>query len=162
MRPPPWQGCAAWARNMQASLCLHRSTFRGRGAAARADPDQQGQDSRVTPLRCAAVRRADARCALGLPQKDYKSFSPNVDWDTVDWASAPAVQETNVQSAICEPAPGSELEGPLDEIEVPAPPALRGGLALLHLHDGCQHVVWGRLRVCGLWKWSAVGPACHL
>jgi hypothetical protein len=41
----------------------------------------------------------------------------------VDWASAPAVQETNVQSAICEPAPGSELEGPLDEIEVPAPPA---------------------------------------
>ncbi|KAK9836142.1 hypothetical protein WJX81_004420 [Elliptochloris bilobata] len=51
-------------------------------------------------------------------QKDYKSFSPNVDWDNVDWSSAPAVQETNVQSAICEPAPGSEVEGPLDEIEV--------------------------------------------
>ena len=38
----------------------------------------------------------------------------------MDWASAPAVQETNVQSAICEPAPGTEVEGPLDEIEVRA------------------------------------------
>ena len=36
----------------------------------------------------------------------------------MDWSSAPAVQETNVQSAICEPAPGTEVEGPLDEIEV--------------------------------------------
>lgn len=54
----------------------------------------------------------------GAAQKDYKSFSPNVDWDNVDWSSAPAVQETNVQSAICEPEPGTEVEGPLDEIEV--------------------------------------------
>ncbi len=38
-----------------------------------------------------------------------------------------------MQSAICEPAPGSELEGPLDEIEVPAPPAPRGGLAVPRL-----------------------------
>lgn len=51
-------------------------------------------------------------------QKDYKSFSPSVDWDNVDWSSAPAVQETNVQSAICEPRPGGVLEGPPDEIEV--------------------------------------------
>ena len=41
-----------------------------------------------------------------------------MDWDTVDWDSAPAVQETNVQSAICEPKPGDVIEGPLDEIEV--------------------------------------------
>lgn len=51
-------------------------------------------------------------------QKDYKTFSPNVDWDNVDWGSAPAIQETNVQSAIVEPKPGSILEGPLDEVEV--------------------------------------------
>ena len=38
-------------------------------------------------------------------QKDYKSFSPLVDWDTVDWSSAPAIQETNVQSAILSPGP---------------------------------------------------------
>jgi len=25
-------------------------------------------------------------------QRDYKSFSPSVDWDTVDWSSAPAIQ----------------------------------------------------------------------
>lgn len=25
-------------------------------------------------------------------QHDYKSFSPSVDWDTVDWSSAPAIQ----------------------------------------------------------------------
>lgn len=53
-----------------------------------------------------------------LLQKDYKSFSPNVDWDDVDWSSAPAVQETNVQSAICEPRPGEVLEGPINEVEV--------------------------------------------
>ncbi len=51
-------------------------------------------------------------------QLDYKTFSPSVDWDNVDWSSAPAIQDTNVQSAIVEPKPGSVVEGPLDEIEV--------------------------------------------
>ena len=51
-------------------------------------------------------------------QQDYKSFSPNVDWDNVDWKAAPAIQETPVVSAIMEPRPGEELEGPLDEVEV--------------------------------------------
>jgi len=55
---------------------------------------------------------------LVLTQKDYKSFSPSVDWDSVDWNSAPAVQETNVQSAICDPKPGDVLEGPVNEVEV--------------------------------------------
>ncbi|KAK9817424.1 hypothetical protein WJX74_000342 [Apatococcus lobatus] len=36
-------------------------------------------------------------------QHDYKSFSPNTDYDTVDWDSAPAIQEPNVTSAICSP-----------------------------------------------------------
>ena len=57
-------------------------------------------------------------------QKDYKSFSPSVDWDNVEWDSAPAIQETPVQSAICEPKPGDVLEGPLDEITVSLPAAL--------------------------------------
>ena len=38
-------------------------------------------------------------------QRDYKSFSPMVDWDNVDWSSAPAIQETPVQSAILSPGP---------------------------------------------------------
>ena len=36
-------------------------------------------------------------------QHDYKSFSPDTEPDTVDWESAPAIQEPNVTSAICEP-----------------------------------------------------------
>ena len=59
-----------------------------------------------------------AESACWIVQKDYKTFSPSVDWDNVDWESAPAIQETNVQSAICEPKPGDVLEGPLEEIEV--------------------------------------------
>ncbi|KAK9824449.1 hypothetical protein WJX72_010318 [[Myrmecia] bisecta] len=47
-------------------------------------------------------------------QKDYKSFSPNVDWDNVDWSSAPALQETNVQSAITEPKPGAKVGAGMD------------------------------------------------
>ena len=62
-------------------------------------------------------------------QKDYKSFSPSVGWEDVDWESAPAIQETPVQSAICLPKPGDVLEGPVDEIEVRR--------ALLCLHCRC-------------------------
>eukprot|EP00891_Asterochloris_glomerata_P006279 jgi/Astpho2/6279/e_gw1.00088.31.1_t len=43
-------------------------------------------------------------------QSDYKSFSPSVDWDNVDWNSAPAIQETPVTSAICEPKPGEKVD----------------------------------------------------
>lgn len=41
---------------------------------------------------------------------DYKSFSPNVDWDSVDWDSAPPVYKMPVTSAICEPAPGTVVD----------------------------------------------------
>lgn len=36
-------------------------------------------------------------------QGDYKGFSPNIDWDTVDFSKAPAIQEMPVISAICKP-----------------------------------------------------------
>nr|XP_006131248.1 sulfite oxidase, mitochondrial [Pelodiscus sinensis] len=42
-------------------------------------------------------------------QNDYKGFSPSVDWDTVDFSTAPAIQELPVQSAITEPAPGAAV-----------------------------------------------------
>lgn len=42
-------------------------------------------------------------------QRDYKSFSPSVDWDNVDFSKAPAIQETPVQSAICSPQDGVVL-----------------------------------------------------
>lgn len=43
-------------------------------------------------------------------RSDYKSFSPGVDWDSVDWDSAPAIQAMPVTSAICEPARGAAVE----------------------------------------------------
>jgi sulfite oxidase len=42
-------------------------------------------------------------------QFDYKSFSPNTDWDNVDFSSAPAIQETPITSAITQPTAGSAL-----------------------------------------------------
>ena len=76
-------------------------------------------------------------------QKDYKTFSPSVDWDTVDWDSAPAIQETNVQSAICDPKPGDVLEGPLEEIEVSMRPTLfQYDFADCHALSEAQAYTW--------------------
>jgi len=43
-------------------------------------------------------------------QKDYKTFSPDTDWDTVDFAKSPAIQNMPVTSAICLPEPGSKIK----------------------------------------------------
>lgn len=37
-------------------------------------------------------------------RRDYKGFSPNVDWNNVDFDSAPSIQELPVNSAICQPS----------------------------------------------------------
>ncbi|XP_053311618.1 sulfite oxidase, mitochondrial [Spea bombifrons] len=42
-------------------------------------------------------------------QNDYKSFSPSVDWDTVDFSTSPAIQDLPIQSAITEPRPGQKV-----------------------------------------------------
>ena len=42
-------------------------------------------------------------------RNDYKTFNPSVDWDTVDFSKAPAVQELPVQSAICDPLPNATV-----------------------------------------------------
>lgn len=51
-------------------------------------------------------------------QNDYKGFSPTVDWDTVDFKSAPAIQELPVTSAICEPAEGAVVSANDGEISL--------------------------------------------
>lgn len=54
-------------------------------------------------------------------QRDYRTFSPGVDWDApggVPWAASPSIMETNVTAAIADPAPGSAVEGPADEVAV--------------------------------------------
>lgn len=43
-------------------------------------------------------------------QNDYKGFPPHVDWDTVDFKTAPAIQDLPVQSAICDPTEGDEVK----------------------------------------------------
>ncbi len=62
-------------------------------------------------------------------QHDYKAFSPGVTMDTVteeDWRAAPALQESPVTSAICEPANGTHLEEGTEEVagQFPLPRAV--------------------------------------
>ncbi|XP_072927023.1 sulfite oxidase, mitochondrial isoform X2 [Hemitrygon akajei] len=49
---------------------------------------------------------------------DYKGFSPSVDWDNVDFSSAPAIQELPIQSVITSPSNGEHLSSDMDEITV--------------------------------------------
>ncbi|XP_051933306.1 sulfite oxidase, mitochondrial [Hippocampus zosterae] len=51
-------------------------------------------------------------------QNDYKGFSPTTDWDTVDFKSAPAIQELPVQSAITVPADGAAVPRASEEVTV--------------------------------------------
>ncbi|XP_022711674.1 sulfite oxidase-like [Varroa jacobsoni] len=43
-------------------------------------------------------------------QNDYKGFCPSVDWDTVDFKSAPAIEELPVISSICDPLDGTQAQ----------------------------------------------------
>lgn len=49
-------------------------------------------------------------------QRDYKSFNPGVGVDDVDWSSAPAIQDTPVQSAITDPPSGAVIEEGEEEL----------------------------------------------
>lgn len=43
-------------------------------------------------------------------RRDYKGFSPSVDWDTVNFDLAPSIQELPIQSAITQPQDGAIVE----------------------------------------------------
>ncbi|OCT92808.1 uncharacterized protein LOC734244 isoform X1 [Xenopus laevis] len=47
-------------------------------------------------------------------KNDYKGFNPCVDWDDVDFASSPSIQDLPVQSAITEPHPGQKITPDID------------------------------------------------
>ncbi|XP_043537803.1 sulfite oxidase, mitochondrial [Chiloscyllium plagiosum] len=49
---------------------------------------------------------------------DYKGFSPSVDWDTVDFSTAPAIQELPIQSAITTPCNNDYISADNEEITV--------------------------------------------
>uniref|UniRef100_L7MAC1 Sulfite oxidase n=1 Tax=Rhipicephalus pulchellus TaxID=72859 RepID=L7MAC1_RHIPC len=42
-------------------------------------------------------------------QNDYKGFCPSTDWDTVDFKSAPAIQELPITSVVCRPLEGDAV-----------------------------------------------------
>jgi len=42
-------------------------------------------------------------------QRDYKGFSPSIDWHNVDFSTAPAIQELPVTSLICSPPPDTVI-----------------------------------------------------
>ncbi|XP_061883632.1 sulfite oxidase, mitochondrial isoform X1 [Entelurus aequoreus] len=51
-------------------------------------------------------------------QNDYKGFSPATDWDSVDFKSAPAIQELPVQSAVTTPADGTVVSRDDEQLTV--------------------------------------------
>lgn len=54
-----------------------------------------------------AVRHGE--CQGFFMQRDYKMFSPSVDWDTVRWATRRPIMDFPVQCAICVPVDGAAV-----------------------------------------------------
>uniref|UniRef100_A0A8C9L2S2 sulfite oxidase n=1 Tax=Serinus canaria TaxID=9135 RepID=A0A8C9L2S2_SERCA len=73
-----------------------------------------------------------------VAQKDYKGFCPSVDWDSVDFGAAPAIQELPVQSAITEPRPGAAV--PAGELTVKGYAWSGGGREVIRVSGGRR---WG-------------------
>lgn len=59
---------------------------------------------------------SDVESSSHWQQNDYKGFSPSTDWDTVDYKTAPAIQELPVQSAITVPADGAVVDRSEEEV----------------------------------------------
>ena len=65
-------------------------------------------------------------------QRDYKGFSPSVNWDNVDFSKSPAIQELPVQSLICSPRDGSDLQSD-DEVSLKGIAWSGGGRAIVRV-----------------------------
>ncbi|XP_040839871.1 sulfite oxidase, mitochondrial [Ochotona curzoniae] len=103
-------------------------------------------------------------------RRDYKGFSPSVDWDTVDFDSAPSIQELPVQSAITEPLDGETIQSGEVTVKgyawsgggravIRVDVSLDGGLtwqaAELHGEEQCPRKAWA----WRLWQLQAPVPA---
>jgi hypothetical protein len=90
-------------------------------------------------------------------QHDYKGFSPGVTMETVteeDWRAAPALQESPVTSAICEPANGAQLEGGTGEVSGQFP---LSKAVLLHLGPlTTKHCLLSASLKLMIWVWTRV------
>ena len=75
-------------------------------------------------------------------QNDYKGFSPNIDWDNVDFRSAPAIQELPVTSAISIPSANTVLPASADSVKVAGYAWSGGGRGIVRVDvsaDGGAH-----------------------
>ncbi|XP_057292466.1 sulfite oxidase-like [Hydractinia symbiolongicarpus] len=66
-------------------------------------------------------------------QNDYKPFSPNIDWDNVDFSKSRAIQELPVTSAICSPPEGSVVNECDEEVTVKGYAYSGGGNAIVRV-----------------------------
>ena len=66
-------------------------------------------------------------------QRDYKGFSPSVDWNNVNFSSSPAIQELPVQSLICTPQNGMTVKSENDEVLVSGIAWSGGGRAIIRV-----------------------------
>ncbi|KAM7308658.1 sulfite oxidase [Ixodes scapularis] len=93
-------------------------------------------------------------------QNDYKGFCPSTDWDTVDFKSAPAIQELPITSVVCSPTEGSTVKLKGNKLPVKGYAWSGGGRrvvrvdvsadggqtwvpAQLHSEDVTLHKAWG-------------------
>eukprot|EP00191_Tetraselmis_sp_GSL018_P024677 CAMPEP_0177625942 /NCGR_PEP_ID=MMETSP0419_2-20121207/30380_1 /TAXON_ID=582737 /ORGANISM="Tetraselmis sp., Strain GSL018" /LENGTH=475 /DNA_ID=CAMNT_0019126945 /DNA_START=25 /DNA_END=1448 /DNA_ORIENTATION=- len=75
------------------------------------------------------VLASDEECTGFWQQNDYKAFCPSQDPNTVDWSSAPAMQEFPVTSFITSPRSGDKIPPGQKEIEIKGIAIAGGGRA---------------------------------
>jgi len=87
------------------------------------------------------VLASDEECTGFWQQNDYKAFCPSQDPNTVDWSSAPAMQEFPVTSFITSPRSGDKIPPGQKEIEIKGIAIAGGGRAIARVDvsaDGGQ------------------------
>lgn len=72
-------------------------------------------------------------------QKDYKAMNPSVNWENVDFSTAPAIQNLPVTSAICSPNPNDhEVKIVDDHLEVKGYAYSGGGSKIIRVDVTCD------------------------
>lgn len=96
-------------------------------------------------------------------QNDYKAFSPSTDWDTVDFKTAPAIQNMPVTSAICTPNPLEHQVKIIDGfMEVKGYAYSGGGNRIIRVDiTGDQGKSWVTADLQQLTDGENVGPGRH-